>query len=224
VAKKYFYIGSVIALAAALVFLNGAIDSRQIFFGNILSYFNLEQPDLQKELEELKAQNITLKREIILGSIPAASGDFHKALVYSTYPFNTRNAVVIEGGENRGIKRFSAVTFEEQVFFGYIDSVNEKTSLVKTLFDGSLEIPVRVGERRIDALLKGGATPLLTLIDKDSEIQSGDVILTSDQRFPYGLVVGMVGEVRDSETETFIESTIQLPYIVAKLHTVHVVK
>jgi len=205
------------------LFVDSAVDVRHSVVGSVLNVFGSDARGSDDELARLKAENLNLRGELQLGS-PTVETKSEEVRIYSSYPFNTRNEVVIEGGENVDINTGDTVTFEEKVLFGIVSVVNKKTSLVKTIYDGDVEISVKIGDRGFDALLTGGTKPQLTLIGKDNEINSGDIIISADSKFPFGLVVGTVEEVKDNPEESFKSASISIPYIIRDLSALYVIR
>ena len=137
--KKYVYGISALVLFLLVLFGNPIIDARQKLFGKILSYIGFRPTDSQQEIDALRAENFALRGELAIGTAVPEDREFRKADIYSTYPFNE---IVIDIGADRGVTQFTSVTFEEKVFLGFVKTVNAHTSLVKTIFDGGVEVPV----------------------------------------------------------------------------------
>lgn len=228
---KYFWIGGIILFGALIFFGNFVIDFKNGLLGSLYAKLDVFFPsDKDGELARLRAENAILKSR--LASAERASADILPELpeknlisarVYSTYPFNTRNELVVEKGRLDGVMKDAAVVTKEGILIGFIGRVSEKTAAVKTVFDPSFEIPVRIGVSESDAFLRGGNTPLLTLIEKDAPVDVGDAVVSADQRFPYGLTVGLVKEIFDSSAESFKSAAIEIPYSVSKLRRIYIV-
>src|SRR3989344_3641148 len=132
--------------------------------------------------------------------------------IYSTYPFNHRNQLILNAGSAHGVKEKMPVTVEGNFLLGRVIQVSEKNSIVETIFDPNFSLSVRVGNKAVNALLSGGQDPKLTLIEKSAEISEGDSIISVSKDFPYGSKVGSVGAINDDLLESFKETQVEFPY------------
>ncbi|MBI4119232.1 MAG: rod shape-determining protein MreC [Parcubacteria group bacterium] len=224
--RKYFLIISAAVLLAAIFWGDFFVVARQELLGAFFSGIRTARThDSEQELINLRSENIFLKNK--LDSLKADAGAIPEGLavkIYSAYPFNTRNAFVTSGGATQGVLQDMAATIDGKTMVGFVESVSGRTSLVRTIFDASFQIPVRIGPHEIDALLQGGNRPLLTLIEKNADVNRGDAVISADKRFPYGLIIGAVGEISGDSTEAFKETAVDVPYVVTKLRTLYLVK
>lgn len=174
---------------------------------------------------ELVRENQDLKNKLYAGThdIAVREENLITAKVFSLYPFNTKNRIYANIGIAQGSMENAAVLFSPRVFFGLVAGTAQHTSEIKTVFDSSLEIPVRIGDREINGLLQGGLAPRITLIDKTKQVHSGDVIVTAAKDMPYGLTVGIIKETHEDSLGAFLESTITLPYSLSDVRTVLIV-
>lgn len=145
---------------------------------------------LEKEKNDLEAKIFNLKIQN-----PEPEHNFIPAKVYSLYPFANRSELIINAGANRGIKPDLAVTVGNKVLIGRIKTVYQNISVVQTVFDPEFQIPARIGQEEVGALLVGGLSPKATLIEAPEMIKPDDFIFSSYREFPYGLVVGRVKEI-----------------------------
>lgn len=134
------------------------------------------------------------------------------ASVYSSFPLNHKHLIAINAGATDGVRVGMPVTLEGNILVGQIIEVSDSQSLVRTIFDKDWSLPARIGTAQHDALLVGGQDPKLTLIDKDQQINVGDVVVSAKKDFPYGLKVGEVAEVRDLVAHSFKEASLLFPY------------
>ena len=176
------------------------------------------QVDLIKENEDLKNKLHASKNAIFIQEQQTLS-----AKVFSLYPFNTKNRVYADIGSSRGVSGGDTVLFSSRVFFGIVTEAKEHTSEIKTVFDSSLEIPVRIGDAEINGLLQGGLAPHITLIDKNKQIKNGDIVITATKDMPYGLTVGTIKETHEDSLGAFLESTIVLPYSFSDIRTISII-
>ncbi len=181
--------------------------------------------ELEDAARALTLENEALKKEIALlkESVALASGTrVTETHVFSSYPFNHRNLLLIEGGEDRGFKPGSGVAVHESILVGAILEVFPRTSSVRTIFDPDMSLPVKIGSAGVNALLVGGRIPRLTLIDKEASVLPGDEVSSSGSGFPYGLHVGKVLDVSKEAGSGFQEASLKIPYDIGALTEVSI--
>ena len=174
--------------------------------------------------EELIAENRRLHAEVSLLSHTLSKKEqgVYEAHVFSSYPFNHRGLIEIDAGSGEGIREGMGVAASGLFLLGRIETVSPHTSIVKTIFDNDVSLPVKIGKQGIDALLVGGRTPRLTLIVKDAEIAPGDQVYSTGAHFPYGLAVGELLKIHSDSGGAFREASIMLPYDPGSLEMVSV--
>lgn len=146
---------------------------------------------LKDENQQLKLENLNLKS----GILKRAQTSSMAAKVYSLYPFINRSEMLIGSGYDDGV-RVGNVVVSGNYMIGVVKSAYKGTSVVQTIFDSSFKIPVRVGEKEVDALYLGGLDPRLDLIDDKQEINQGDLIISASKEIPYGLGIGKISAVK----------------------------
>ncbi len=145
------------------------------------------------------------------------------AQIYSTFPFNHKHLLAINAGAEQGLAVGMPVTADGNSLVGRIIEVSERQSLVQTIFDGNWTLPVRVGPSLHDALLVGGQSPRLTLLDKKDVVQVGDKVISAKKEFPYGMSIGEVSAVNNLVAQSFQEAELSLPYTIRGLREVAVI-
>jgi len=174
---------------------------------------------------DLKRENAILKAEIVSlshGFFSPKNGHLISAHVFSSYPFNHRDILVLDAGSNEGVSLGSGVLVGDVLLLGYVQSVTLNTSNVRTIFDADVSIPVKIGEKGIDALLVGGRTPQLTLIVSEAVIGSGDSVYSAGSQFPYGLSLGEVDTVKAEPGSAFKTATLKIAYDPGNLDAVSI--
>jgi len=206
-----------IALTLTLVVQpSSGIFLQRFFVGQFGSATLPPEAELSLQIASLKselAQSVTAEREA--GGKPA---DAVAAFVYSCYPFNFKNEFTITAGKDRGIVAGRAVialgirSGTKPVILGKVIAVYDTSSLVRTVFDPSFQISVRIGSGAADALFVGGPEPRLTLIPKKADVKDGDIIYSASDGLPYGLPLGNVATIDLAANKIFKESNIVFPY------------
>lgn len=145
------------------------------------------------------------------------------AKIYSTYPLNDHRYLTIAAGEADGVVQGMVVTTDGNQLLGQVTEVFEHYSNVRTIFDQSWQISVRIGQGQSDALLVSGQQPQLTMIDKKSVILEGDPVISASRDFPYGLKIGTISGVQNANEVSFQRGILDVPYQVNDLKEVAVI-
>jgi hypothetical protein len=142
--------------------------------------------------------------------------------VYSRYPFNLKNEVLIAAGKNDGIKEGDAALFEGSIF-GSVEKVFSDTALVETIFDSRFKISVRIGTQATDALLVGGSNPALTLIPATAPANENDQVYSAGEGWPYGTTLGALHDAQSSENSLYKNGSLRVFYNPASVSQVTIV-
>jgi cell shape-determining protein MreC len=134
-----------------------------------------------------------------------------EALVYSTYPLSFKNELIIAAGAREGISAGEPVLFRG-LLVGKVAKVNATDAVVQTIFDTNFNMPVRIGKNSVDSLLKGGNTPLLTLIPKGKSVSEGGAVYSAATGLPYGVAIGSIVNIRSAADNVFAEAEVRPPY------------
>lgn len=168
------------------------------------------------DIQTLVRENLALKAELIKIQKEDTLSDTHfsgiRASVYSRYPFNLKDTLMLDAGARDGVKAGAAVIIPSNatgatgIFVGLITEISDFASEAQTVFDPSFKLPVRIGSAGAQALLTGGLTPKLTLIAKNAKIQEGDVVYSTASGVPYGIAIGYAGTAVVSQDQIFKEA------------------
>ncbi len=181
--------------------------------------------NLAEALVKANLENQNLRADVMrlsLGLTPY-SGKFLLAKIYSSYPLNDKSLIVLARGLLDNVKVGDIVLASRNIFLGQVISVGDYWSEVRTIFDIAKNIPVRIGSRGVAALLVGGATPSISMIDKSREVAVHDLVYLASRDLPYGLVVGEIGNVSETSVGAFKNADLILPYSLSNLDEVLVV-
>lgn len=150
------------------------------------------------------------------------SGTALKVPVYSQYPLNLKNQLSIAAGTADGVKE-GDVALTNGYLVGIVEKSFEHSALVQTVFDKRFQAPVRIGTAGADALLRGGNEPELTLIPADAAVSEGDVVYAAANGMPYGISIGSLQGLHDSEDRVFREAVLSVPYAAGDLEELTIV-
>jgi len=205
--RNLIYICTIILLGGLLVWGNGLLKYKfemSSATGDVLDAIYGKSVLLER-ISVLERENAELRTDKLFADI-SPPGTFK---VYSSYPENNLKELIIAAGKNKNIKVGEAVTYGKTIFVGEVINVADTWSVAKTIFDQNENVIVRIGDKEVDGLLKGGNTPTVTLINKKAEITVGDIILSADKKFHYGLEIGQIKEIIENPAEQFKSAIIE---------------
>lgn len=176
----------------------------------------------------LAAENETLKARIaalasVAAQLPQDPANGIRAMVYSRYPFNFKNEMLVNAGTNEGVAAGDAVTFQG-VLVGTVTQAFPDEALVTTVFDRNFKMAVRVGGAGYDALLLGGAAPRAASIVKTANVAPGDIVYTAAPDVPYGLPVAVILATSTSPDDLFEEASLGFAYDINTIQSVVVAR
>lgn len=234
--ENWFLTGLTLAVLFLFFFYPSLSWKIQTFFSSTKSPQSGEYQRIVLENESLNAEVAGLRQikknppAVSLLNPPAKNDNLLPVFVYSRYPFNFKNELLVNAGADQGIEIGRAAVIAPDngsssnpvrdyisntanpILVGKIEKVFENVSLVQTIFDSRFQSAVRIGKSGTNALLKGGNEPELALIPKDAKIANGDVIYSASPNFPYGLAIGNVSNVRISSGQLFQEADVEANY------------
>jgi len=178
---------------------------------------NADDPNLVAENDALKAQLATY--QTISAELPNDNSHYIRAMVYSRYPFNFKNQILVSAGAQDGVSSGTAVLFQGMLL-GRIIQIFPHEAIVQTVLDSGFEMPVRVSSSGYDGLFMGGASPKVGSIAKTAALQTGDVVYAAASGLPYGLPLGTVTATSTSADSLFTEAAIGFPYDMNAVQTV----
>ena len=181
----------------------------------------------EAEYQALVTENAALKAELKMFSA-LQDEVFHfkpetiHALVYGFNPFDTVNFLAITAGEGAGVAAKMPV-LTSGLFVGEIEKTTRDQSTVRTIFDPTFEMPVKIGARA-KGLLKGGVQPRITLIAAEEKVASGDPVYAASRDFPLGLPVGILGNITENAGEAWRSASLRVPYELTAVSAVEIIK
>jgi cell shape-determining protein MreC len=167
-------------------------------------------------VNKISAEDMNSKFEASCAVLPEVKGKFVGGNIFSRYPMNLKDRLLVDVGSADGVK-FGGAAVSDGILIGKVVGVSADTSIVQTVFDSNFSLAVRIGKLRGDALLKGGVEPRLTLIPKASSLAAGDAVFSASEDFQYGLPLGVVGVVSLTAQNVFSEASLILSYSPADL-------
>ena len=202
--KKYLI--SILILAALFLiwFYRGPI-----FIGlDKIKNPNQEIKELQLKNQGLEQEVAALRNKLELNS----HQPLLTAQVFSRYPYNDNQNLIIDLGSKDGVKVGQPVLAAENYLLGKVVSVKTKTSEIKTIFSPDWRSAVYIGPQKIDALLAGGRQPTLELIPADAKINLTAEVVNASPNFPLNLFIGRVAEINSSPTASLQQAKLKIGY------------
>ncbi len=203
----------IVSLAILIVFFGQDIfssvrDKTEFFFTNLSKEFNYQ------ECQSLARENELLKFELskYAGDSENETGGSRIAEVFSRYPFNNKERLIVNLGGRAGIETGFPVLSPDGYLLGVVSAVRNNQSEVQTIFDPEWKSSVASGGASTKAVMKGGQIPELELIPKESEIKEGDYIFNISPDFPYGKLIGKVRSVDENPEKTWYTASVEIPY------------
>ena len=152
---------------------------------------------LQNKVRTLEVENQLLER--LLNYVPPEGATFMSAKIIAESGDSFTHTLLVYIG-NEAVKKGQIVLGDESVI-GRIDKVSGHYAKVILVTDINSKIPVVVESTRVRGILSGNNTalPQLMFIRTTSDIQEGDVIVTSGVggMFPSGLPIGFVNSIKN---------------------------
>lgn len=180
-----------------------------------------EDQTLAAENDALEAQLAEL--QVVQAELPTSSPSDVRAMVYSRYPMNFRNELLVNAGSDEGVASGSAVIFQGMLL-GQVMTAFSGTALVRTIFDDDTKMPVRIGSAGVNGLLQGGSDPTVGSIAEGSAVSPGDIVYSAAPGLPYGLPIAQVTATGTSPDDLFEQATLSFPYNVNDIETVLIMK
>lgn len=174
-------------------------DVSHIYSDNVaLRAENRQMMILQNKVRTLEVENQLLGR--LLNYTPPVDATFMSAKIIAESGDNFTHALLIYIGDE-AVKKGQIVLGDESVI-GRVDKVSGRYAKVILVTDINSKIPVVVERTRVRGILSGNNTamPQLIFTRSTSDIQAGDVVVTSGVggMFPAGLPIGFVSSIKGS--------------------------
>ncbi len=180
----------------------------------------------EQGLKKLQLQNQGLRQEVaeLRNKLELSSHQpLLTAQVFSRYPYNDNQSLIIDLGSRNGVKASQPVLVAENYLLGKVSAVKTTTSEIKTIFSADWRSAVYVGPQKIEALLVGGRQPTLQLIPTDAKINLDDEVVNASPDLPLNLFIGRVTEINSSPTASLQQAKLKVDYSSNQLRRVFIV-
>lgn len=190
-------------------------------FSNVVSYFSLtslndklhkENALLYEQMHSFQLQNESLKEMVMQDSIttPQNSFQYIPAMVVDFTTNQQHNYIILNKGRNEHLREGMGVVCEQGVV-GTIKQVSNHYSIVMPMINTDIHISCRIKKNKYVCFTQWNGVHYdrlcLTDIARHINITHGDTIVTSgySQVFPEGMMVGIVEDVQDDESESYLD-------------------
>ena len=196
-----------------------------------ISNFTSTHINLYQSYEELKKENVDLKKNISTGNYLELENNQLRKLIdeqlnSSENLISARvmidkssvylNSFILNSGTNSGIKKGMAV-LDGNNFVGRIVDVNFFSSRVLLVTDLNSKIPVIIEPSGDHAILSGHGDELPTLdyLPKDNKVENGNTIFTSGREglFSPGIPVGQVSIKSGKKNVSLLSDISQISFV-----------
>jgi len=154
-------------------------------------------------LRELKKENEFLKKALNLG----LEKDFELKLAKIIGKNIGEEKVLINKGEEDGVRKDMVVITQNKVLVGKVDKVYKNFSSVTLISHKDNLLQVEIMGRDCFGVLKGkgGWKVEVDLVPKEKVIEKGDLVITKGEEgvYPSGLLIGKVKEVLKDDLKPF---------------------
>ena len=227
--KEYLVAGVLLAVSVALLALNDdtqirtirtvtvvAVGALQDALGIIPNYFDLRHEnrvlrelnvtlaDEVNRLREARLENLRLRQ--LLGLKERGQFGFVAANVIGKNLQLLRNTVTLDAGERSGVKMDMPIVTENGLA-GKIVATSTGYAVAQILFNKEIRVSAKIERSRVDGIIRwdGGSMLALQDVAKTLDVQTGDVIITSEYSsfLPPGIRIGVVTAARGAEGSLF---------------------
>jgi len=177
-------------------------------------------------LKELEAENVTL-RELLKFTRSNPNYATVPADVIGRDPSPYLSTLIINVGQNRGLKPGMPVITGGSALVGRVLQVNPRTAHVQLLGDVSSAVNAMIQNSRATGLVRGqpDGTLVMDLVPQEEKVRPGDIVLTSGLGgdLPRALVIGTVTTITKRDIDLFQSAALQPAVDLNRLEVVLVI-
>jgi rod shape-determining protein MreC len=163
-----------------------------------------------------------------LGLIPSKKFELEASFVIGQNPQKLGSWILIDKGENAGIKVGMPVIVSQGILIGKVEEVYQNVAKIILLTDSESVINVRDSETEAKGVVMGkfGLGLVLEMVSQDDILNAGDSIITSGLGgdLPKGLLIGKIQDPKVSLDRIFQGAIVVAPVKYSNLDVVFVIK
>jgi len=184
----------------------------------------------QYEYEEIERENRRLRS--LIGIQTEMEYETVIAEIVAKSPQDYYKTLIVNRGKNSGIEKWMPVVAyqnETRCVVGKVIDVQQFSARIQPLIDQSSYIGVMLMESRYSGLLQGQSpiseNCLMQYVDRRSEINYGDLVITSGMGgvFPKGIIVGEIVSVSKKRYGVFQEAIVKPVVDYGRLEEVYII-
>ena len=184
----------------------------------------------QYEYEEIKRENRRLRS--LIGVQTEMEYETVIAEIVAKSPQDYYKTLIVNRGKNSGVEKWMPVVAyqnETRCVVGKVIDVQQFSARIQPLIDQSSYIGVMLMESRYSGLLQGQSpisdNCLMQYVDRRSEINYGDLVITSGMGgvFPKGIIVGEIVSVSKKRYGVFQEAIVKPVVDYGRLEEVYII-
>lgn len=191
----------------------------------VLTAENTELKQQRVLLEQLRIENELLKSE--LGFKAKASYGLQPCTVLSTDPQSTTDAIIINCGEDTGIKVGQGV-ISNGYLLAKLVYVGKYNSTAILLTNSQSAIDAKSSRNDTEGVVKGsfGSGLVFDLVSQSADINNGDLIVTAgiNPEIPKNILIGQVDQTLSGDNDLFKRLTLVSPVKAHRVDYVFIVK
>jgi cell shape-determining protein MreC len=92
---------------------------------------------------------------------------------------------------------------------GGVSNVDRTRSQVETFWSPNWKTAVYVGEKKSKAVLRGGESPILEFLPKNSGVKVGDVVYNASPEFPLYAPIGKVFKILNDDQNPWFGAEVE---------------
>ena len=219
--KEYVVLSFLVVISLILIFSNDNIQIRFLRAAAIRSFGTVQSGlsaipnvfELEKENKSYRETNIRLSNDI--ASLKEAKLENIRltkmlnfkdkntlgvvgAKIINKSLLQTRNTITLNVGESDSV-HVNMTVITDDGLVGRIVATSKSYSIAQILYNKDLRITVKIQRNRLDGILSydGVNNLMVSNIQKNADVQAGDIIITSEysNMYPPGIPIGTVVEV-----------------------------
>jgi rod shape-determining protein MreC len=219
--KEYVVLSFLVVISLILIFSNDNIQIRFLRAAAISSFGTVQSGlsaipnvfELEKENKSYRETNIRLSNDI--ASLKEAKLENIRltkmlnfkdkntlgvvgAKIINKSLLQTRNTITLNVGESDSV-HVNMTVITDDGLVGRIVATSKSYSIAQILYNKDLRITVKIQRNRLDGILSydGVNNLMVSNIQKNADVQAGDIIITSEysNMYPPGIPIGTVVEV-----------------------------
>ena len=177
-------------------------------------------------LKDTESENKLLRQELSL--LPRKNYDLEGSFVIAQDPQGLGNYLLIDKGENNGLKAGMPIIISNGILAGKITDVYPTSAKVALISGKNSAVNAEIEDSGAKGIVRGayGLGLVMDMISQSEVVKEGDTVITSGLGgdMPRGLYVGKIKEAGQSADKLFQQASLTSPVDFSSLRVVFAVK